>query len=87
MNKLTSSVVVTFENVAPKNFNNALAPAIKLCWRCLLSKNSCENISKLQMPTTHARIVQTKQFWYLLTSKFSIDIKKYQNYPISTLFE
>ena len=76
MNKLTRSVVVTFENATPKNFNNALAPTINLCHRCLLFKNSCENISKLQMLITHTRIVQTKQFLYLLTSAFSVDIIK-----------
>ena len=64
MNKLTSSVVVTFLNATTKDFDNALALAIILCQRCLLSKNSCENINNLQMLIVHARIIQTGQVRY-----------------------
>ena len=86
MNKLTSSVVPTSVNAATKNFDNALALTIILCQKCLLSRNSCENINNLQMSTTPTRIVQTGQLRCFLISTFSIDVKKYQNCPIPSLF-
>ena len=61
MNKLTSSVVATFVCASSKKFNNALALALILYYKCSLFKNSYENISNLQMPISHARIVQSGQ--------------------------
>ena len=68
MNKLTGSVVAIFVNAATKNFANALIPAIIMCHRCLLSKKKCENISNLQMPISHAKVVQTRQLRCFLIS-------------------
>ena len=68
VNKFSNIVVATFVIVATKNFDNIVVLAIILCQRCLLSKNSCENISDLQMAITHARIIQTEQLRCFLTS-------------------
>ena len=87
MNKLIISVVVTFVNAATKNFDNALISTIILCQRCLLFKNSCENSSNIQMPIIHVRIVQIGQLRCFSTSTFFVNIKKYQNCPILTLFQ
>ena len=69
MNKLTSSVVVTFENATPKNFNNALATAINLCLRYFLFRNSYEN-----------SILLTSKFF--LDVKKNTKIVQFQNFLI-----
>ena len=70
-NKLTTIVVAILLNATIKNFNNASKLIIILYHRCcLLFRMSCENINNLQMPISHARIVQIGQLRCILTSTF-----------------